>query len=80
MDIAFLVIKLIVDILVFKACLAMSKACLTDSWVLEGGTDVRTDGRTDGRTDVRKISPFYRTLSPIRGAAPLQPNFNPKTV
>ena len=31
----------------------------------EGGTDGRTDEHTDGR----KISPFYRTLSPIRAAA-----------
>ena len=38
----------------------------------EGGTDVRTDGRMDGRTDGRKISPFYRTSSPI-GAAALLP-------
>ena len=30
--------------------------------------------------DRRKISPFYRTLSPIGAAAPLQPNFNQKTV
>ena len=30
----------------------------------------RTDGRTDGRMDGRKISPFYRTSSPI-GAATL---------
>ena len=37
------------------------------------------DRRMDGRTDRRKISPFYRTSSPIRAAAPLQPNFNPKT-
>ena len=33
-------------------------------------TDIRTDGRTDGRmdgqTDGRKISPFYRTSTPIR--------------
>merc|ERR1712015_331204 len=28
-----------------------------------------TYGRTDGQTNVRKISPFYRTLSPIRAAA-----------
>ena len=40
----------------------------------EGGdrrTDVRTDGRTDGRTYGRtyKISPFYRTSSPIGAAA-----------
>ena len=35
-------------------------------------TDGRTDGRTDRRTYVRKISPFYRTLSPI-GAAALLP-------
>ena len=30
------------------------------------------DKRTDGWTDVQKISPFYRTLSPI-GAAALPP-------
>ena len=49
-----------------------------------GGMDGRTDGWLDGRmyrrTDRRKISPFYRTSSPIGAAAPLQPNFNPKTV
>ena len=28
-----------------------------------------TGGRTNGRTDGRKISPFYRTLSPIGAAA-----------
>ena len=32
-----------------------------------------TDGRTDVWTDGRKISPFYRTLSPIGAAALLQP-------
>ena len=31
----------------------------------EGGTN----GRTDGRTNKQKISPFYRTLSPIGAAA-----------
>ena len=30
--------------------------------------------------DEQKISPFYRTSSPIGAAAPLQPNFNPKTI
>merc|ERR1712121_506253 len=54
-----------------EACLAGSKACLAGSWALEGG---------NGWTDGRKISPFYRTLSPIGAAAPLQPNFNPKTI
>ena len=34
----------------------------------------------DRWTDERKISPFYRTSSPIGAAAPLQPNFNPKTI
>ena len=38
------------------------------------------DGRTDEWTDGRKISPFYRTSSPIGAAAPLQPNFNLKTI
>ena len=28
-----------------------------------------TDGHTNGRTDGRKISPFYRTSSPIGAAA-----------
>ena len=32
----------------------------------------RTDGRTDGRTYGRKISPFYRTSSPIGAAAQKQ--------
>ena len=31
--------------------------------------DERTDERTDKRTDKRKISPLYRTLSPIGAAA-----------
>ena len=35
------------------------------------------DGRTDGRTKERKISPFYRTLSPI-GAAALPPPMKTK--
>ena len=39
----------------------------------EGGTDGRTDGRTNGR----KISPFYRTSSPI-GAAALPPPMKTK--
>ena len=30
------------------------------------------DGQMNGRTDEKKISPFYRTLSPIGAAAPLQ--------
>ena len=34
-----------------------------------GGKDKHTDGRTDGRTDERKISSFYRSLSPIGAAA-----------
>ena len=38
------------------------------------------NGQMDGWTDKQKISPFYMTLSPIGAAAPLQPNFNPKTV
>ena len=37
------------------------------------------DGRMDGQTDGWKMSPFYRTLSPIGAAALLQPNFDPKT-
>ena len=45
-----------------------------------GGTDERTDERMDERTNERKISPFYRTSSPIGAAAPLQPNFNLKTI
>ena len=35
------------------------------------------NGRTDGRTNGRKISPFYRTLSPI-GAAALPPPMKTK--
>ena len=34
-----------------------------------GWMSQRGDGRADGRTDERKISPFYRTLSPIGDAA-----------
>ena len=40
---------------------------------LRGGTDIRMDGRTYGRTDGRKISPFYRTSSPIGAAAQKPP-------
>ena len=43
-----------------EAWLDGSKACLAGSWALEGG---------NGRTDGRKISPFYRTSSPIGAAA-----------
>ena len=42
-----------------------------------GRTNGRTNGRTDGRTYVRKISPFYRTSSPI-GAAALPPPMKTK--
>ena len=35
----------------------------------DGRMDGRTDGRMDGRTNGRKISPFYRTSSPIGAAA-----------
>ena len=48
----------------------------TDGWT-DGQTDGRTDGRMDKRTDGRKISPFYRTLSPI-GAAALPPPMKTK--
>ena len=41
----------------------------------EGGTD----GHTDGRTNKQKISPFYRTLSPI-GAAALLPAMETKKI
>ena len=57
---------------------------LTDGWTdgwMDGWTDRWTDGRTDGQTDRWmdgqtdgwKISPFYRTSSPIGAAAQLQP-------
>ena len=36
---------------------------------MDGRTDKWTDGRTDERMDGQKISPFYRTLSPIGAAA-----------
>ena len=39
-------------------------------WRRGGGTDGRMDKRTDGR----KISPFYRTLSPIGAAAQKSPH------
>ena len=51
-----------------EAWLAGSKACLAGSRALEGGNGW-TDGRMDGRTDGWKISPFYKTPSPIRAAA-----------
>ena len=44
---------------------------------LDGPEGEGVDGRTDGRTDKRKISPFYRTLSPI-GAAALPPPMKTK--
>ena len=40
---------------------------LRPGWMAQRGG--RTDGRTYGRTYVRKISPFYRTSSPIGAAA-----------
>ena len=40
----------------------------------------QTDGRTDRQMDGQKICPFYRSLSPIGAADPLQPNLHPKTV
>ena len=39
---------------------------LRPGWMAQGGG---TYGRTNKWTDGRKISPFYRTLSPIRAAA-----------
>ena len=42
---------------------------LRPSWMARGGMYGQTDGRTNERTDVRKIFPFYRTLSPIGAAA-----------
>ena len=36
---------------------------------MDGRMDGRTDGRTDGQTNERKISPFYRTSSPIGAVA-----------
>ena len=57
-----------------EACLVGSEACLAGFWALEGGNGW-TDERTNG-----KISPFYRTLSPIGAAAPLQPNYDQKEV
>ena len=47
----------------------------TDRWM-----DKQTDGQTDGWTDGWKISPFYRTLSPVEAAALIQPNYNRKAV
>ena len=44
---------------------------LTPGWMAQRG------GRTNGRTDGRKISPFYRTLSPT-GAAALPPPMKTK--
>ena len=43
---------------------------LRPGWMVRGGC-------TDKRTDVRKISPFYRTSSPI-GAAALPPHMKTK--
>ena len=51
---------------------------LRPGWMAQrGGTDGRTDGRSDQRTYGRKISPFYRTSSPI-GAAALPPPMKTK--
>ena len=47
-----------------------------DGWT-DGRMDGRMDGWTDERTDKRKISPFYRTSSPI-GAAALPPPMKTK--
>ena len=79
---------------VLEAWLAGSEAWLAGSeawqaglegWVasrraggLAGGG--RMDGRMNKRMDGWKISPFYRTLSPIGASGPLQPNFNLETV
>ena len=47
-------------------------------WPRGGGrTDGWMDGQTDEQTNERKISPFYRTLSPI-GAAALPPPMKTK--
>ena len=53
---------------------------LRPAWLALGPSRGVTDGRTDGWTNKQKISPFYRTLSPIGAAAPLQLNFNLKTI
>ena len=42
--------------------------------------DGRMDGRTDRQANGRKISPLYRTSSPFKASALLQPNYNQKTV
>ena len=57
------------------AGLAYGLAAGPQAWLdgPEGGTYVRMNGRTDGGMDRRKISPFYRTSSPI-GAADLKPD------
>ena len=50
------------------------------AWLALGpsrGGNGQTDGRMDGWMDGRKISPFYRTLSPI-GAAALPPPMKTK--
>ena len=41
---------------------------LRPGWMAQRG-DVRTNERTNKRTNGRKISPFYRTSSPIGAAA-----------
>ena len=48
---------------------------LRSGWMAQRGE--RTDVRTNGWTDGRKISPFYRTSSPI-GAAALPPPMKTK--
>ena len=54
---------------------------LRPAWLaLSPSRGERTDVWMDLRTYGRKISPIYRTSSSIGAAAPLHPNFNPKTV
>ena len=45
------------------------KVALPTNGQTNGRMDGQTDGRTDRRMNVQKISPYYRTSSPIGGTA-----------
>ena len=57
-----------------------SQASEPASQALDKWMDRQMGGQTDGQTEGWKISPFYRTLSPIEATAPLQPNYSKNSV